>query len=199
MVLRMTTIENTLADPRTSYRAAVTWVSGLTARVRPDQLDGPTPCAEFDVRALLGHLVTTVRKVRLTAEGADASAVPHVITEYADGDVAGAYAAEADAACAAWADDALLDAPVPVPWGEVPGREALSGYLNETLVHGWDLAVATGQEPEADPALVAFAMGSAARILPDDGRAYVPFDPAVEPAADAGPTERLANWSGRRR
>ncbi len=194
----MTTAQNTLADPRSSYRDAVTWAAGLAAHVRADQLGDPTPCDEFDVRALLGHLITTVRKVRLTAEGADASAVPHVITDYSDGELGAAYAAEADAACNAWGDDALLDAPVPVPWGEVPGREALSGYLNETLVHGWDLAVATAQDPEADPAIVAFAMDSAARILPDDGRTYVPFDPAVEPADGAGPTERLANWSGRR-
>jgi uncharacterized protein (TIGR03086 family) len=194
----MTTAE-TQTDPRTSYRAAVTWVSGLAAAVRPDQLAGPTPCDEFDVRTLLGHLVTTVRKVRLTAEGGDAQATPHVITEFGDDEVAAAYAAEADAACAAWSDDALLDAPVPVPWGEVPGREALSGYLNETLVHGWDLAVATGQDAEADPDVVAVAMASAARILPDDGRSYVPFDPAVAPSAQAGPTERLANWSGRTR
>lgn len=195
----MTNAQSMLTDPRTSYRAAVTWVSRLARGVRDDQLEEPTPCDEFDVRTLLGHLVATVRRVRLTGEGADASAVPHVITGYADRDLAPAYAAEADAACAAWAGAGPLDAPVPVPWGEVPGREALSGYLNETLVHGWDLAVATGQDPEADPALVAFAMQAATRILPDDGRTFVPFEPAVAPAADAGPTERLANWSGRRR
>ena len=46
---------------------------------------------------------------------------------------------------AVWADDARLDALVTVPWGRVPGRAAVWGYMREALVHGWDLAVATGQ------------------------------------------------------
>jgi hypothetical protein len=36
------------------------------------------------------------------------------------------------------------------------------------------------------------------RALPAEGRERLPFDPPVEPAEDAGPTERLANWLGRR-
>jgi hypothetical protein len=56
---------------------------------------------------------------------------------------------------------------------------------------------ATGQDPEADPALVAPAYATMQRALPATGREGFPFDPPVEPAPDAGPTERLANWTGR--
>ncbi len=188
-----------ITDPRPLYRDAVAWVAGLAAAVPADRMAGPTPCAEFDVRALLGHLVTTARKVRGFAEGTDTLAVPHVSTGIPDAALARAYATDADAACTAWSEDSLLEVRVRAPWGEVPGREVLWGHLNEALVHGWDLAVATGQDPEADPALAGHALAWATRALPARGREHVPFADPHPPAPDAGPTERLANWSGHRR
>ncbi|TCK20074.1 TIGR03086 family metal-binding protein [Pseudonocardia endophytica] len=192
----MTNETTALADPRPAFRDAVTWVAGLAAGVRADQMANPTPCSEFDVRTLLAHLLTTIRRPRAFARGVDGLAIPHVIPGIADDALAGTYAADADAAVAAWSDDAVLDRTMRVPWGEVTGRETLHGFLNEALVHGWDLAVATGQDPEADPELVAFGREAAERILAG-AREHIPFDPPVEPADDAGPTERLANWSGR--
>jgi hypothetical protein len=47
-----------------------------------------------------------------------------------------AYAVARARVTAAWADDARLDALVEVPWGKVPGRVALSGYVQEILTHG---------------------------------------------------------------
>jgi uncharacterized protein (TIGR03086 family) len=101
---------------------------------------------------------------------------------------------------AAPAGDGILDREVTAPWGTVPGRAALYGYLNETLVHGWDLAVATGQPVEAPREIAEAALAAAPRTLPAEPRGgHVPFAPPAPPAADAGPTERLANWSGRSR
>jgi uncharacterized protein (TIGR03086 family) len=98
-----------------------------------------------------------------------------------------------------WSDDTILDRPVTVPWGSVPGRAAIWGYLNETLVHGWDLAVATGQEAEADPDLAETVLAVVRRVIPAEPRGgHMPFAAVVEPAPGAGPTERLANWSGHR-
>jgi uncharacterized protein (TIGR03086 family) len=97
-----------------------------------------------------------------------------------------------------WDDDARLTAPVTAPWGTVPGAVALWGYLNEALVHGFDLAVATGQPAEADPDVVRPVLAEVAEIIPAGFRGGpVPFAAVVEPADDAGLTERLANWSGR--
>jgi uncharacterized protein (TIGR03086 family) len=191
---------NPQTDPRSHYRAALAWVTELTAAVRPDQLDGPTPCSEYDVRTLLGHLVTTARRSVAIAEGTGPFAVPTVVTDVADPNLAGAYAAEAKRALDAWAEDTRLDAVVTVPWGQIPGRAAVGAYTSETLVHGWDLAVATGQDCETDPALAEAVLVIAKRAIPAEPRGgEVPFAPPVEPAPDAGPTERLANWSGHRR
>lgn len=182
-------------DPRSDYAAALAWVTGLMRDVRADQRDAPTPCTEFDVHTLMEHLIATAVRAEAIGHGRDANAEPRFVES---DDPATTYAETADRAIAAWTDDATLDAPASVPWGTVPGRAALAGYVRETLVHGWDLAVATGQPAEADPAVVAPALATAQEFLPAEIRAeeWVPFDPPVEPRADAGPTERLANWCG---
>jgi uncharacterized protein (TIGR03086 family) len=191
---------NPETDPRPGYRAALDWVTALTAAVRPEQLDQPTPCPEYDVRTLLGHLLCTVRRARAIAEGTSPFTIPTVVTDVADDAMATTYAGDAKRALDAWADDARLDAMVTVPWGQIPGRGAVGAYTNETLVHGWDLAVATGQDCEADPELAAAVLAMAQRVIPAEPRGgEVPFAPPVEPAPGAGPTERLANWSGHHR
>ncbi|MFP5019530.1 TIGR03086 family metal-binding protein [Pseudonocardia phyllosphaerae] len=189
-------------DPRPLYFRALAWVSGLAAAVPDEHLADPTPCDEFDVRTLLAHLVTTVRRPASIAAGTDPMAHELVSADVLD-DPAPAYVAEAAALRDAFTGptgDALLDRVAQLPFGEVPGRAALWAFLNETLVHGWDLAVATGQGPEAEPDLAAAALEAARAYLPAERRGGpIPFGPVVEPAPGAGPTERLANWSGRER
>ena len=142
----------TNTDPRAAYRTALTWAEEKVRSIEPATLDQPTPCSEYDVRALLGHLVATVDRARVIAEGGDPGTMPVVVTGVPDDGWSAELAAAIDKAMAAWSDDAVLDQDAIVPWGRVPGRQALWGYLNEALVHGWDLAVATGQDSEADPA-----------------------------------------------
>jgi len=86
-----------------------------------------------------------------------------------------------------------------VPWGKVPGRIALSGYVQEVLAHGWDLATATGQPAEGDPELATWALAISKRILLPEirGQEGVPFGSVVEVPADAGPYLQLAAWLGR--
>jgi uncharacterized protein (TIGR03086 family) len=173
-------------------------VTGLVDGVRPDQFGSPTPCPEFDVRTLLGHLVATTERARVIGAGGSPFDVPVVVPGIADGDCRDVFAASAARVWEVWDDDTRLTAAVTVPWGTVPGAEALWGYLNEALVHGYDLATATGQPAEADPEVVRPLLDRIAGILPGGFRGGpVPFAAVVEPAADAGPTERLANWSGR--
>jgi len=189
-----TTTATPLTDPRPVYLDATTWVADLLRAVRDDQLALPTPCEEFDVRTLCSHLVGTVGRVIALAELGSADSVPPLAAQHD----AATFARLADQAQHAWADVALLDKPVTVPWGRAPGRDALWGYVGEALVHGWDLAVATGQPSEADPRLVAPTADAVRRILPADARVPgVPFSAVAEPRDGAGPTERLANWSGR--
>ncbi len=182
-------------DPRPLYSDALVWVTELIGAVRTDQMSLPTPCPEFDVATLIGHQLAGVRRAHAMAHGGDATTIPFIL-DYS-GDPSTAYLDETAAALEAWDGENKLDTPVTAPWGVVPGRAAVWGYLNETLVHGWDLAVSTGQPFEADPKIVEPVLLAAVRAIPADTREFMPFDEAVGARLDAGPTERLANWSGR--
>ncbi len=186
------------ADPREFHRRAMAQTESTVAAAGPGQLGLPTPCADYDVRALLSHIVGGLNRVAIAGEGGDALARPSRADDVPDDGWLIAYRAAAARAAAAWADDAKLDALVVLPWGKVPGRIAVAGYVQEVLTHGWDLARAIGQPTERDSELAFWALAGAKRILPPDARgADVPFGPVVEVAPDAGPYAQLAAWLGR--
>jgi uncharacterized protein (TIGR03086 family) len=187
-------------DPRPLRRRAIAQTETIVAAVTPDQLTLPTPCPEYDVRALLSHITGGLTRAGLVGEGADdALARPAMAEGVPDDAWPQAYRAAATRDAAAWADDAKLDALVEVPWGKVPGRFAIAGYIQEILAHGWDLAQATGQPTEGDPELALWALATAKRILPPDirGNDGVPFGPVVDVPPDATPYTQLAAWLGR--
>lgn len=185
-----------LPDLRDAVHAAQQWVASLLEGVRPEQLAGPTPCADFDVDALVRHVFGVADRLVVMGAGRPASDAAASIPALPD-DVVAAYRARVEQGRAAWADPAALGRVVEAPFGAVPGAAVLGVYLAENLAHGWDLATATGQDAEADPALVGPADATMRQVLPPSGRDGFPFAAPVEPAADAGPTERLANWTGR--
>ena len=185
-------------DPREIHQRAVAQTESIVAAVVPAQLGLPTPCPEYDVRALLSHTVGGLNRIAIVGEGGDALAVPARADGVPDDGWLAAYQAAAARARTAWADDARLDALVEVPWGKVPGRIAVSGYVQEILTHGWDLARATGQPTELDPELATWVLAVARRILPPEPRGgEVPFGPVVPVPEGVGVYARLAAWLGR--
>ena len=185
-------------DPRPLHRRAIAQTEAVVAGVSPAQFGLPTPCSEYDVRALLSHIVGGLNRVAVVGEGGDALARPARADGVPDDGWPDAYRAAAARAVAAWTDDATLDALVEVPWGKIPGRFALAGYVQEILTHGWDLAKATAQQTERDPELAQWALAGARRILPPENRGGdIPFAPVVEVPPDAGPYAQLAAWLGR--
>lgn len=186
-------------DPRDDLVAAQRWVTTLLAGTTAAQADDPTPCTDYDVQALAEHLHAVSAKLQAMGTGGNPLDLPdRVPLELGDG-AAETYAAGAAAAMAVWADDAVLTGTVTAPFGPAPGALAAASFVMETVTHGWDLATATGQDPEADPAVVATAQAVAEGAVGDGPRpAHLPFEDPVAPPVGAGPTTRLAAYLGRR-
>ena len=201
-------------DPRTSFAGAVEIAGSVIAAVRPDQMTEPTPCNEFDVRQMLGHLTGVLQKVALIGRGESPMGFPEYLTDIADDEWLATWTAAAHDVQAVFSDDALLDTVLQLPWAQLPGGVALRMYTSEICVHTWDIATATGQSPAWDDAVVAVGFDAMRIGLPVEGREASfeearkhmppserewtpPFAPAVEISTDAPLIDQLAAWTGR--
>lgn len=143
-------------DVTTLHRRAVeTWQRGLDA-VRAEQWDGPTPCSDWDVRALVNHVVGEELWTRPLLQGMTIAEVG----DRFDGDLLGDDPArvgrDASADAAAAVDELLTDGgQVHLSYGDEQADEYVRQLIADHLIHGWDLAVATGQDATLDPDLVA--------------------------------------------
>jgi uncharacterized protein (TIGR03086 family) len=169
----------------------------ILANVRPGDLDAPTPCASWDVRALVNHFVGTARWWAASITG-DAEATE---ADYATGDFVAAYEESIQIAVAAFAAEGALDRTVRLPFGEFPGSVLRDLAATEQFTHGWDLARAIGQPTDLDPGLAAALLSQARLTIIDayrgpDGQAL--FGPAAAAPAGAGPAGQLAAFLGRR-
>lgn len=85
-----------------------------------------------------------------------------------------------------------------MPWATLPGAALLAMYTNELTVHTWDLAHATGQEPEWSQPVLETALGAIQMGLPAENRvAPIPFADVVPTPEGAPLIDRLVAWNGR--
>jgi uncharacterized protein (TIGR03086 family) len=185
-------------DPRDVLRGALDQAGAVIAGVKPDQLSDATPCTEFDVATLMNHLTGAVARVGSVAAGVQVEGGLVVDAEEPAAGWMGAFAAARQGAIDAWADDALLVKEYTLPWATLPGAGIVSMYALETVLHGWDLAVATGQEHLLDDTLAETVFPAARQMLPVDIRGgEMPFEAVVEVPVDASASDRLAGFAGR--
>jgi uncharacterized protein (TIGR03086 family) len=184
-----------LVDLLDAYKQTLAFTGTRVAGTRPAQFGDPTPCSEWDVRALIGHVVTVISHYSALPSGvAHSTATP--VDAIADGQHPLVYARLADEALAAWSQPGALERPCHHVMGTMPGGRALSIHTTDLLVHGWDLAVATGQDDSIDPQLADLAVATLRDILRlDKGRGTF-FAPALPPpGGDA--QSRLLAYAGR--
>jgi uncharacterized protein (TIGR03086 family) len=178
------------------HERALDQAARLVGAVDPAQLDGPTPCAEWDVRALLAHLVSGNRRSQAVAEG-EWPQRGGTAAEVLGDNPAAAYRETARALAEAWRRPGRLDRSYRLPFGDLPGEAAVGMHLMETVLHGWDLARATGQDPGFDPEVVEAADRFARSSMPERRRPGSPFADAVEAPPVASAIDRLAAYAGR--
>ena len=165
--------------------------------VRPEQFGATTPCTEWDVRELLNHLILwTSHSLERRAHGES------VAPELMDKDFAASpsftveYRAQLDRALAAWSDPAVWERTLSVMGSDMPAADVAALIIAEFVLHGWDLAVATGQSyslPEDAAAAALTAVQANAELF----RQYKGFADAVPASADAPTLDRALSLSGR--
>jgi len=201
-------------DPRPLFAAAAATTADVILAVRPDQLDNPTPCTEYSVRDVLGHLVSVLPRIAAMGRNTDPMAVGNDEVVVADDAWLETWREAAADAQAAWRDDAALERTIVLPWATDTGAAALLGYVSEVTVHTWDVATATGQTPEWNDEAVGGALQLMHSWLPGGNRAEVfaevrdkmgapadtpaPFAEVVPVPDDAPLIDQLVAWNGRK-
>lgn len=174
-------------------------MAAIVRTISPDQLANPTPCAEFDVRALVNHLLFWGPSL----EGAGRKeSVPPPAAEESDvdltaGDWRGALLAQLDRTVSAWAPATAWEGTTRIIGpAETPSTVIGDMVVGELVVHGWDLAQATGQRLDLPADMLTYLHDSVAAGA-EQGRAMGVYGPEVEVAADAPALHRILGLTGR--
>ena len=137
------------------HRRALDDTRRYVAAIGDDQWAQPTPCEGWTVRELLNHIVAGNLWAAELGRGRTIADVGSAL----DGDMLGtdpvaAYDRSAESAAAVFEAPGALDSPCAVSYGPVPGSIYAGHRFIDVLIHGWDLAAATGQSTALDPQLV---------------------------------------------
>lgn len=185
------------STPGELYVKAMAATRRYVDAVRAEQWHAPTPCSAWDVTQVTSHLVgenlwagelyrgRTIEQVGSALEG-----------DLAGDDPAAAYRVSVTTATQAVTAPGAMDTTCHLSFGDTPGAEYAEQLLLDTVIHGWDVATATGQDTRLDPDLVAACLPIAEQLTSRFRSAGV-FGEDLPVAADADPQTRLLAMLGR--
>jgi uncharacterized protein (TIGR03086 family) len=183
-------------DPINVFQRAVDQTGRIVSNVKPDQLGAPTPCADWDVNALLNHTISVVMMFDQAARGAEFDG-SHFANDNVGSDAGASYAAAAAKLHEAVGAPDVIDAIWNMPFGAVPGSVAVGFATAEVAQHGWDVAKATGQQSDFDSevseAALAAVQAAPAELVRNPGV----FGPESNCPESAPLHDRLAAFVGR--
>jgi uncharacterized protein (TIGR03086 family) len=168
------------------YTRASAWTLALVPGAA-SQLDAPTTCEPWTVRTLLNHMLYVQNAFVAHARGEGFSLTleedpPDVLGDDPHADFEQARAE----ALRVFGEPGVI---------EETGTN-LGNVFGDQLLHGWDLAVSTGQDPTMPDGLPEAAYALVYGAFTEEGRQGV-LKPEVDVAADASAQERLLAYSGR--
>ncbi|MFD7682809.1 TIGR03086 family metal-binding protein [Streptomyces sp. NPDC060187] len=175
-------------------------VARLAEGVTDAHLDGATPCPEYAVHHLLGHLTGLAVAFRdaarkdlgATTDTAPDSALPDIGADWRE-----ALPKALDELADAWRDPAAWTGTTRAGGVTLPGPVAGAVVADELVVHGWDLARATGQQYAPDEAALRAAHGFLAAVAEDPTGGGGIFGPVVPVPDDTPLLDRAIGLSGR--
>lgn len=167
----------------------------LVDGIREDQWSAPTPCTDWDVRALLNHVISGnlwfANNIRGGGGPLDRS------RDFVGADASRSYADSVQQLHDAFTAPGTMEGRFPSPMGEQPGPVLVNLRITETLTHGWDLGRATGQTLDVPGPLVEQVLAGVRPALAGMPREGGPFKPEQQAPDDAPPLDRLAAFLGR--
>ncbi|MER5260144.1 TIGR03086 family metal-binding protein [Streptomyces sp. NPDC002855] len=186
--------ENSIAD---LLKAATAHAVPVVRAIPDDRLAAATPCAEYDVKALVNHLFQVIVQFQALAAKKDAEfgETPDLVAEGPDW--RDRFADEAGKLVAAWAAPGADEGTTGAM--DMPARTVGCMALLDLTVHAWDLARATGQDFEAAPESsgVVTALREAVAGLGPTARKMGVFGEPVAVGEGASELERLLAETGR--
>lgn len=181
-------------------KQAVATTGKVTAGLSTDQRSNATPCSEFDVHGLAAHMagffagsaVAAAKGERPTIEDREAWA-----SGLLGNDPAAALTDLGSKMADAWNAHGALDGSTQFGPGEMAAEMAGTITYFETLMHGWDLAKATGQAFEVSSELAEASLATAQKICNDQSRERGAFGAAVTGHGDSSAFDQALAMSGR--
>jgi uncharacterized protein (TIGR03086 family) len=183
------------ADVVDALAAALATTGDLVSGIAPTQWSAPTLCPRWDVRAVTNHLVGGLRIFTAQLTGTDAGAEHE--DDWLGENPAAAYTNAAAAVLTAWRAPDAMSRTLSISLGDLPAPMGAVIELTEVVVHGLDLAVATGQEDRVDAAQATALHHLMLGMGMDSFRIPGVFGPAVPAPADAPAHRQLLAFLGR--
>ena len=194
-----------IGTPVEPLRRAFASTRTVLVQVQAGQLAAPTPCASWDVQALIEHFIGSAGWAATAIGGPEAADPEAADPEAADqGFAVGDFVADYDqgikGALAAFGTEGALEKAVTLPWGEFSGAALMWLAVNDQFVHGWDLARAIGHDTDLDSGLADELLVRGQAWITDayrgpDGTGL--FGPSVKAPTRASSADRLATFLGR--
>lgn len=184
--------------PGQLYLRALEATAGIVNGVRPEQWHDPTPCSEWDVRALVHHLTY---ENFWAAELFAGKTMEEIGARYELNDLLGedplkTFNESVEGARKTAQEPGVMERTVHLSMGDTTGAEYAKQMFMDQLVHGWDVAKATGQDTRLDPELVDECVPFAEKTVAEYGQ-YGIFGTPVEVQAEAGRQSQLLAIVGR--
>jgi uncharacterized protein (TIGR03086 family) len=181
-----------------AYTAAAGRAGELIAATRADQLESSTPCRTWTARELINHIVGGQYMFAGAAAGKPLGDMTGVAPDFTAGDAAGAHRDASAALAAVLAEPELGERMAELPFGTLPAAMVPGLACFEAVVHGWDLARATGQDLAMPAEIVDALFPFAEQLLANVPRDGVAFAVVVDAPAGAPSIDRLVALSGRK-
>jgi uncharacterized protein (TIGR03086 family) len=191
-------VNSTTTTPGDLYVRAMASTQRYIGAVREGQWHAPTPCSEWDVMQIANHVIGE----NLWAAELLGGKTIEQVGNRLDGDLTRddpirAYENSVAAARAAANAPGAMDGTCHLSFGDFSGADYSTQLFMDLLVHGWDIAKATGQDTRLDPELVAACL-PIAQQLTSQWRSAGVFGEDLPVATDSDPQTRLLALSGRK-